>query len=283
MRTLDTISRRAFLGSAAAAGSLATAFGKFKKVPVGLELYSLRDHLKDPANVPTVLKAVKGMGYEVVEFYSPYFSWTTDQLKEYRKVMDDLGLKCLSTHNGGNAFDEANIEKAIDLNKILGSKYIVLASAGRVEGLDGWKKVAEKLAAGHEKYKKAGIRAGYHNHQVEFRELEGTKPIEIIAKGTPKDLMLQLDIGTCVEVGMDPVGWINANPGRIRCIHCKEYSKEKKYRVLFGEGDAPWKGIFEAAENKGGIEFYLIEQEGAEVPSMEAATKCLELFNKMRA
>src|SRR5262249_18992040 len=155
---------------------------------------------------------------------------------------------------------------------ILGAKYIVMSSAGRTTSLDDWKRVADTLTSACEKFRAAGLRGGYHNHQTEFRALEGKRPIEVIAANTPKDFMLQLDVGTCVEVGQDPVAWINANPGRINSLHLKDWGKgedkERGYRVLFGEGDAPWKKIFDAAESKGGVEYYLIEQEGSRYPSM---------------
>jgi sugar phosphate isomerase/epimerase len=97
--------------------------------------------------------------------------------------------------------------------------------------------------------------------------------------------MLQLDVGTCVEAGVDPVAWIKSNPGRIRSIHCKDWApgQGKGYRVLFGEGDSPWTNIFEAAESVGGVEYYLIEQEGSRFPSIETAERCLETWKKMRA
>jgi sugar phosphate isomerase/epimerase len=90
--------------------------------------------------------------------------------------------------------------------------------------------------------------------------------------------MLQLDVGMCLEAGSDPVAWIRANPGRIRSIHCKDWSPNKGYAVLFGEGAADWKGIFEAAEAVGGVEYYLIEQEGSRYSELETAKKCLEAF-----
>ena len=83
---------------------------------------------------------------------------------------------------------------------------------------------------------------------------------------------MQFDVGTCVEVGDDPVAWINANPGRIKSLHLKDWgkpvegNKERGYRVLFGEGDVPWKKVLAAAESKGGAEYYLIEQEGSRYP-----------------
>ena len=172
-------------------------------------------------------------------------------------------------------------QSAIDLNQIIGSKYIVLASAGKENGLDGWKEVAERLNNASEKLKPLGMRTGYHNHQAEFKVVDGQRPIEVLAANTNKDVMLQLDVGTCVEAGSDPVAWIDKNPGRIRSIHLKEWSPETGYKALFGEGVAPWKKIFDAAESTGGVEFYLIEQEGSRYPPFETAEKCLATFKKV--
>ncbi|WP_228486358.1 sugar phosphate isomerase/epimerase family protein [Paludibaculum fermentans] len=244
-------------------------------------MFSVRDMLAK--DMMDTVRQVGKLGYQGVEFFSPYFSWTTAQAKDVRKLLDDLNIKAFSTHNSASSFAPENVDKAIELNTIIGSKFIVMASSGKVEGLDGWKKVAAALSQGHEKFMKAGIRGGYHNHQTEFKPLEGTRPIEILAKETPKTLMLQLDIGTCIEAGSDPVLWINQNPGRINCIHCKDWSPDKElgYKVLFGEGVAPWKKIFEAAEKKGGIEYYLVEQEGSRFSSIETAQRCLESFQKL--
>lgn len=273
------MNRRAFLAQAAAAATLS---GKGKKIPVGLELYSVRQELtKD--DVGTV-KAVAKMGYEVVEFYSPYATWSVAKAKEMRKLLDDLGVKCLSTHNSAGVYAPDKIDQVIELNTILGSKLIVMASAGRVEGIDGWKGVAQKLNAGAEKMKAAGLRAGFHNHKTEFVPINGTRPMEVLAAETVKSVVLQLDVGTCVEAGVDPVEWIKKNPGRFASIHCKEWSKDPAvgFKALFGEGDAPWKKIFEAAEKKGGVECYMIEQEGSRFSAFESAEKCLAAFKKMR-
>src|SRR5262252_4466460 len=274
MTSLNSISRRSFLALAGAA-PFALAAHKGKRVPVGLELYSVRDELAK--DLMGTVRAVAKMGYEVVEFFSPYYQWTPDYAKEVRKLLDDLKIRCLSTHNGLNSFTPEGIQKAIELNQILGAKYIVLASAGRVETLDGWKGVAERLTQASEKLKPLKMRAGYHNHKLEFVPIEGKRPMEVLAANTPKDVMLQLDVGTCVEVGSDPVAWINEHPGRINSLHCKEWSPDpaKGYKALFGEGSSPWKRIFQAAEKSGGIEFYLIEQEGSGFPPMETAERCL--------
>jgi sugar phosphate isomerase/epimerase len=285
------VSRRSFLSLAATAslGLMAPrVFGTAtrKRVPVGIELYSVRDELAK--DLPATVRAVAKMGYEVVEFFSPYYQWTSDYAKEVRKLLDELGIRCLSTHNSASVFTPEGINKAIELNQIIGSKSIVMASAGRVEGIDGWKGVAERLTQTAEKLKPLGMRAGFHNHKLEFLATDGKRPMDVLAANTPKQVTLQLDVGTCVDAGYDPVAWIQANPGRIRSLHLKDWAAgsatdEKGYRVLFGEGDSPWKKIFAAAEAKGGAEYYLIEQEGSRFSSLETAQRCLASYKKMRA
>jgi sugar phosphate isomerase/epimerase len=278
-----SLTRRSFLAIAGTLPFAASALAQTKKIPIGLELYSVRDDLKK--DLPGTVTAVAKLGYEVVEFYSPYFDWTVDQAKEYRKLLDGLGIRCLSTHNGTNAFTADGLKKAIELNQIIGSKYIVLASPGKVATVDGFKELAATLTAAVETLRPLGMAAGFHNHQMEWRPIDGQRPMDILAANTPKDFALQLDAGTCVEAGADPVAWIKANPGRIKSMHLKDWApgNERGYRVAFGEGDVPWKAMFAAAESVGGAEYYLIEQETAPMGEAVAmAQRCLENYKKMR-
>jgi hypothetical protein len=85
------------------------------------------------------------MGYELVAFYAPYFSWTPAYAKDVRKRLDDLGICCNSTHSNRPSFTAEGLPKAIELNQIIGSKNIIMASAGRVNGIDGWKALGEQM------------------------------------------------------------------------------------------------------------------------------------------
>jgi len=275
----SNFSRRSFLALSAALpfAFRNVAFAK-SSIPVGLELYSVRDALaKDPEGT---VRAVGQMGYQCVEFYAPYFDWTDAQAHSMRKLMDDLGVRCYSTHNDEDFFSDAKVGRARDLNKILGSKYMVQAWSDPKPDLDGWKALADKLNAASDKLAPAGLKVGYHNHDAEWKPLNGMRPIEVIAANTKPEVMLQLDVGTCLEAGADPVAWIRSNPGRIHSIHCKDWSPDPNiaYKTLFGEGKADWKGIFQAAESVGGVEFYLIEQEGSRFPELETAKRCLAAF-----
>jgi sugar phosphate isomerase/epimerase len=179
--------------------------------------------------------------------------------------------------------------RAIELNQILGAKIIVLASPPKqANGMEGWKTVCGQLSTASEQFKAHGLAAGYHNHQAEWKVLEGTtRVMDVIAANTPPEFVLQLDVGTVLESGNDPVAWIKANPGRIRSIHLKEWApgtkaEEKSYRVLFGEGVAPWKDIVAAAESVGGVEFYLLEQEGSRFSELETAQRSLANWKAFR-
>jgi sugar phosphate isomerase/epimerase len=282
MSKTNSLSRRSFLATSAVVPLAARLplFAAGGKIPVGLELYSVRNDLKE--DEPGTVRKVAGLGYECVEFYAPYFSWTVDYAKQMRAELDELKIRCYSTHNGFDSFSEANIGKAIELNKILGAHYVVLASAGSLKTVDEWKNVADQLNAASQTLAKEGLHAGYHNHQLEWKPVEGKIPLEILASNTDKSIMLQLDVGTCVEAGADPVAWINGHPGRIRSLHLKEWSPDIGYKALFGEGVAPWQKIFAAAENGGGAEYYLIEQEGSRFPEIETAQRCLAAYRKLR-
>ena len=114
--------------------------------------------------------------------------------------------------------------------------------------------------------------------------MDGIRPMDVLAKQTKASVMLQLDVGTCLEAGADPVAWIHSNPGRIHSLHLKDWSSDpsKGYQVLFGEGDAKWKDIFVAAESVGGAEYYLLEQEGSRFGEVETAKRCLQAYKATR-
>lgn len=291
------LSRRRFLalaGTAAAAGAslgpaaVAALASSKKRPPIGIELYGVRGELS--RDLPNTLKQVAKIGYEAVEFYSPYFQWTPAYTRDVRKQLDDLGLRCLSTHNHIGSYTDDGIPKAAELNQILGAHQVVLAAApGETKGADAWKRIADQLSAATRRFQREGLTAGFHNHQTEWSTLEtGERIMDLLAANTPHEFVLQLDVGTCVDAGADPVAWIKSHPGRIRSIHLKDWAPgsehdEKGYRVLFGEGVAPWAAILEAAESVGGVEVYLMEQEGSRYSEFETAERCLQSWRELNA
>jgi sugar phosphate isomerase/epimerase len=291
------MSRRTFLTLSAAAPFAASALSAFqapRKVPIGLELYSVRTSLGAPfapnpnaIGLTATITAVAKMGYQVVEFFAPYSQWTPDQAREVRKLLDDLGLTSRSTHNNAGYLSPENLQKTIDLNKALGNSYLIVASlGGATNAADTWKKFGDDMSAVMEKLRPLGMAAGFHNHQTEWKPIDGDKrAMDILAASTPKDFVLQFDVGTCVDAGQDPVAWVTANPGRIKSMHLKDWGagQGRGYAVAFGEGDVKWAPILDAGEKTGGVEYYLIEQEQAGAAGdIAMAQHCMDNWKKLR-
>src|ERR1700746_3505878 len=119
---MTPVSRRSFL---ALSSILPWAFsaGAATSIPVGLEMYSVRNALKQ--NPEGTVRAVAHAGYAGLEFYAPYFDWPEAETKQMRKLLDDSGIRCFSTHNSASYFNAANLARARDMNLILGSRYVV--------------------------------------------------------------------------------------------------------------------------------------------------------------
>lgn len=276
------MNRRSFLAASASA-PLAQATKRPIDIPIGLELYTVKDefllHMKKV--VPTLSK----LGYRGVEMWAPYAEWPVEKVVELRNLLDASGMKCFSTHTNRKHFEAGQLERVIDYNQRLGSRLIVMSSAGELKSLEEWKPVADTLSRTAEKLRPLKMATGFHNHKLEFVPLGNVAPIEYLAKNTPKDVVLQLDVGTCLAAGRDPIAWIQKNPGRIKSLHLKDWksklaTEEEGYRVMLGEGDAPWKELLTTAVDVGGVETFLVEQEGSELPAINAAERCLENLRK---
>ena len=281
----DRLSRRAFLAAAGAA-PLASALGEAgasparKKVPVGLGMYTLKD--EEQRDRMATLRAVARMGYEGVEFWGPYFEWTVAYASEVKALLDELGLACYSTHTRAAYWSDESFPHAIELNQALGSRYVVMDHAPESDTLEGWKRNAALLTKGYETLRPLGIGAALHNWTTEWRLVEGVRPIDFLAANTPPGFAFQIDLGTALGERGDPVGFIEANPGRVKSYHLKDWSPDRTKRgLLLGEGEAPWARIFEAAETKGGVEYYLVEQEGSRFTPLETAERSLKIFREL--
>jgi sugar phosphate isomerase/epimerase len=261
-----------------------TAFGQTqprRKVPIGLEMFTLR--AEEEKDRMATLQAIAAMGYEGVEFYGIYADWTLDYAKDVRKQLDSLELRCFSTHTRRGDFASHAFPKVIDLNQILGSRHVIMAHSEKVEGEDGWKRLAETLTSAHETLRAVGLSGGFHNYPIEFRSIGNTRPIDILTANTPKDFGFQLDTVGPLQAGADLVAFVKANPGRIKSYHLKDWAPgEGGGRVLLGEGTGPWKALFDVAETIGGVEYYLIEQEGSRFTPMETARRSLEALRALR-
>lgn len=256
--TKESVSRRDFvLLAATSAAALRAQAGK--RIPIGLQQTAVGRNIQQ--DLEGTLRAVAKMGYDIIEFSANTFmTWTPEKARSVRSVLDDVNLRCHSTHNEIVSFSGDGLAKAIELNQILGSNTLVSVrgpgpTGGRRGGtpappatLDAWKAFSEQLSSAAGRIRAAKMTLGFHNHDVEFKTLEGTRPIDILASN--HDITsFHLNIGLCLKGGGDPVAFIKKCPGRIQSLLIQDYQQQAK-----------WKEIFAAAEGKGGLQFYLIQR-----------------------
>jgi len=244
-----------------------------KKIPIGLELYSVRNELKE--NFEPVIEAVGKMGYVGVEF-AGYYGW--DQKPEaLRKLLDNNGLKCCGTHTALKTLEGDELKKTIDLHKTLGNKFLICPSLPAKDA-QAWLDLAKKFNDISARAGESGMLVGYHSHAGDFKKFDGKTSWEIFFDNTRPEVVHQIDIGNTLDGGGDPLAMIRKYPGRTKTTHIKEHGGPPGAAI--GEGTNDWKAFFEAYETVGGTEWYIVEHETGKQP-LQSVKTCLDNLHKM--
>lgn len=257
--------------------------------PIGLQLYSVGNDLRK--DVPGTLRQVRAIGYQRVE--TAGFGGLT--AKAFRVQLDQAQLVCPSTHLQMQSGDLASL---FDDAHTVGAHYVVssgsFASKSQGQTLDGYLAMAEHLNDMGRKAKAAGLQYAYHNHNFEFRKLDGDKiGYDVLLKQTdPKLVDFELDCGWMVAAGYNPVEYFRNYPGRYRMLHIKDFvatstpstslaRDERPQGTELGRGHIDYKPILLAAQ-KAGIHDYYVEQEPP-FPDMPALAAVKVDYQYLRA
>jgi sugar phosphate isomerase/epimerase len=243
-----------------------------KKVPVGLQLYSIRDLCQK--DLPGTLAAVAKIGYAGVEFAGYY----NRKAEEIRKLLDDNKLKALGTHTGMDTLTGNNFKATVEFNKTIGNTFLIVPML-TLKSKDQIISTAKQFTDVAAKAKEVGMVVGYHSHDGDFKKLDGETLWDILFTNCGPDVVAQLDIGHCINGGGDPVAAIKKFPGRSKSIHVTEHGGKRGATI--GEGTVKWDEIFPLLESVGGVERYIIEQETYDVPPMDSVARCFEGMKKL--
>jgi len=244
-----------------------------KKIPVGVQLYSVREAAAK--DLPAVLEAIGKMGYKGVEF-AGYYGWDSKP-KELRKLLDGNGLKCCGTHTDLETVTGDNLKATAELHTVLGNSFLIVPSLEAKDAQD-WLNLAKQFNEIAAKAKTLGMRVGYHAHAGDFRKLGDTTSWEIFFDNTNPDVIMQNDMGNCMSGGGDPVAILKKYPGRSASVHLKEYGGPEA--AVIGQGVIPWPEVFQVCETTGGTAWYVVEHEVGDDP-MGNIKGCLEGLRKM--
>ena len=265
--------------AAAAAAAILPSVGRAadsKKLPIGLELYSLRNQL--PKDFVGVMTQVGKMGYDGVEFANTYYGWDKKP-KDLRKLLDDNNLKCCGVHTALNTLQGDNLKRTIELHKTLGNKFLICPNMPG-NSAQAWLDNAKRFNDIAARAKEDGMLVGYHSHAQDFKKYDGKTAWEIFFDNTNPDVIHQIDIGNTMDGGGDPLAMIKKYPGRTKTTHVKEHGGGPEAAI--GEGQVDWKAYLEAYTTVGGTEWYIIEHETSKDP-LTTVKKCLDNLRKMEA
>lgn len=227
-------------------------------------------------DLPAVLQAVAKIGYKGVEF-AGYYGRDAAQL---RKLLDDNGLKCCGTHIGLDTLQGDKLSKTVEFNKTLGNPFLIVSWMPTPTTLAAAIQVAKDFNALAAKVKPEGMRVGYHAHGGDFHKIEGQTFWDIFFSNTDPQVVMQLDVGNCIDGGGDPYAILKKFPGRAATIHIKEHGG--KPGAAIGDGKVKWDQIFRLCEKPGGTQWYIVEQEGyGSTTPLQSVEKCFENLRNM--
>lgn len=209
-----------------------------KKIPVAVQLYSVREALEK--DFFGVLTQIQAMGYAGVEFAGFY----GHSAKEVRTFLDKIGLKAVSSHVPLDAL-LADTSGTLAYHKELGCHFIAVPwlDEPRRPGTARWPEVVTQVKSLGQACQAAGIQLLYHNHDFEFTKLDGRYALDLLYEAVPMPL-LATEIDTCwVKVsGVDPAAYLRQYQGRSPVVHLKDF-------ILVG--DAKGKDLYALIDNTG--------------------------------
>jgi len=273
---MKNINRRNFLGKAAMGLGGALAFSQIPKelfagaraagMPVGFQTFPIRD--KMGKDLSGTLKGMADLGYTFTEMCYPVdyagigYGFMKDMKPaEIKKIIEDNGLKCESSHFGMGGLAPDKIDATIEWAKGMGLTQMICSTfwLPKTATLNDYYTHCDQLNKAAEKIKAAGMQAGFHNHDMEFHELEGKLIYdELMAHFDPSLVKMQFQTQV-ITLGYKAADYFKKYPGRFISSHLSDWTADKK-EVPIGSGVIDWKEFFAAAK-KGGVKNIFVEEE----------------------
>ena len=250
--------------------------------PFGIQLYTLRDIIEK--DVVGTLKQLSKFGYKEIESYEgPKGMFWGMTAKEFKKIMDDLGMKLISSHADIFTNFDRKVEDAVSI----GMKYLICPWLGPQNSMDDFRHYADQFNDKAAICVKHGIGFAYHNHDYSFKPLNDKLPQDILLSNTdPKIVDFEMDIYWVVNAGQDPIEWMKKYPNRFKLCHVKDRSKisieDGSYpSVNLGTGNINLRKILNEGK-KYGLKKFIVEQEAYlnETP-MDAAKAAAQYMKKL--
>ncbi len=272
---MRTINRRRFLGKIAVGAGAAfglshlpsqlLAHAGMLNISIGFQTFPIRDILSK--DFSGTLKMMAAQGYKITEMCSPkgyadigYGPLVSMKTSDMRKMISDAGLSCPSCHFGFAEFGDP-LDERIEFAHGLGLSQMICSTfwLPKAAVLNDYLVAADKLNKAAEKIKKAGMQAGFHNHDFEFQKLDGQLIYDALIKRLDPDLVKMQFQTEVINLGYKASTYFNKYPGRFISSHLSDWTVDKK-QVPVGQGIIDWKEFFAAAKT-GGVKNFFVEMD----------------------
>ncbi len=232
---------------------------------LGLQLFTVRDYLKDEEYVDLTFEKLAKLGYTEAQT-----AGTPIKEEKYIELAHKHGIDFVGTHY---SWDEIvnNPKRTIEVHKMWGTTNVGIGGMpGEArESYDGLKKFIAQFNKSAELYAKEGFKLTYHNHHFEFVRIDGFKTImDCLYEGFDKDTTsFVLDTCWVAAGGGDVREWLEKLENRVDILHLKDLNIEQTGDWQFaprmteiGHGSIYWDGVLDTAE-KTGVKHYVVEQD----------------------
>ena len=270
---MKKLNRREFIAKAAMGTGAVLALSQlpaelfanaaFNDIPIGFQSWSVKETLaKDFAGT---LKMMADESYKLIEMCSPkgyatlgFGSLVNMKTADIRSIINDAGLTCPSCHFGSGELTD-DLDGRIEWSQQMGLTQMICSTFWLPKGatLKDYQDAADKLNKSAEKIKKAGMQAGFHNHEFEFNMLEGQLIYDALMARFDPDLVKMQFQTEVINLGYKAADYFKKYPGRFISSHLSDWTTDKK-EVPIGQGVIDWKEFFAAAKT-GGVKNFFVE------------------------
>lgn len=220
---------------------------------LGVQLYTVRALFE--ADAPGTLKALADIGVKDCETAGLFANSAAD----IRGMLDDNGLISRSAHVRLPWLrDDAVFASTLEDAATLGQDRLYLGWIPEEErNNDKYRALADLLNRRGEEAKTAGMMIGYHNHEFEFVQQDGSTGYDILLENTdPAFVTMELDFYWVAHAGIDPLALFKSAPGRFSSCHIKDRSSNGEMMPV-GDGEIDFKTLLPLAEASGVERFYI--------------------------
>ncbi len=228
---------------------------------IGVQLWSVKDELRK--DFKGTLEAVAAMGFEGVEFFGHEFGEFADNPAGLKEFLAKNNLKAESAHVQFKHLTPEVFDDNVAYYQAIGCEMLLIAIDDRAWDPEGVHEVVKELNMMAEKLAPYGIAIGYHNHAQEFGDFQDATYWDFIAKSTPDNVILQLDVGWTNYAGKSPVEYVRRYPGRTLVTHYKIRTHEGTQDItpIIGQDGYDWGALLSANMEFGGTRWVMVEQE----------------------